>query len=234
MKRPLLFCLMIAIVCFALPAFATAYPFPVDPAPSSQAELTREAALTLAQNEMMQREAMPEIHLENYHIKANCVWLDQGQKAWVVMLDELGYGTDALVTLSAADGHVMHYHATNTEITMYLIEQWTAQKGKMTAWSVKDKALFNWLFGNDEYYTVPNENCIPQEEAEEIAMAAVRQWVASPSASSSFLYLKDPDMAVEGYVWSVTIWESGQETYLVHVHAETGAVVATYPLHGNN
>ncbi len=233
MKRNLLFCLMIVIVCFALPAFATAYRFPVDPAPVSEAELTKEAALTLALNEMKQREEMPEIHLENYHIKANCVWLDHGEKAWVVMLDELGYGTDALVTLSAADGHVIHYHATNTEITMYLIEQWTAEKGKMKAWSVKDNALFNWLFGNDEQYTVPDENCIAQETAEEIAMAVVSQQVVSPSASSSFLYMKDPDKSYECYVWSVTIWENGHEAYLVHVHAETGTVVEIYQLYGN-
>ena len=233
MKRNLLVCLMITIVCFAFPAFATAYRFPVDPAPVSEGELTMEAALTLAQNEMMQREEMPEIHLENYNIKANCVWLDNGEKAWVVMLDELGYGTDALVTFSAAGGHVIHYHATNSEITMYLVEQWTAEKGKMKTWSVKDTALFNWLFGNDEQYVVPDESYIAQEDAEEIAMAAVSQLVASPTASSTFLYMTYPDKQYECYVWSVTIWENGQEAYLVHVNAETGAVVETYQLYGN-
>lgn len=69
MKRNILVCLMIIIVSFALPAFATAYRFPVDPAPVSEGELTMEAALTLAQNEMMQREEMAEIQLENF----NCV-----------------------------------------------------------------------------------------------------------------------------------------------------------------
>ncbi len=234
MKRKLLFYLMLAIVCFALPAFAAEYPFPADPAPVSEGELTMEAALTLAQNEMMQREQMPELCVENYKIKANCIWLDNGDKAWVVMLDELGYGTDALVTLSAAEGHVIHYHATDTEITMYLIEQWTAQKGRMQTWSVKDKALFNWLFGNDEQYTVPDENCIPQQEAERIAIAAAGQQVASPTASSAFLCLKDPDKQYECYVWSVTVWENGQEVCLLHIHAETGAVVEMVWLHGNS
>ena len=233
MKQSLIFCLLIAIVCFAVPAFATTYRFPVNPAPVSEGELTMEAALSLAQNEMMQREGMPEIQLENYKIKAHCVWLDNGEKAWVVMLDELGYGTDALVTLSATGGHVIHYHATNTEITMYLIEQWTAVKGKMNTWSVKDKALFNWLFGNDEQYVVPDESYIAQEDAEEIAMAAVSQLFASPTASSTFLYMTYPDKQLECYVWSVTIWENGQEVYLVHVNAETGAVVETYQLYGN-
>lgn len=233
MKRKRLFCLMIAIMCFVFPAFADSYRFPVAPAPVSEAELTMEAALALAQKEMMQREGMPEINLENYNAKVNCVWLDNGEKAWVVMLDELGYGTDALLTLSAAGGDVLHYHATNTEITMYLIEQWTAQKGKMKTWSVEDKALFNWLFGNDEQYTVPDERYIAQEDAEGIAMAAVSQLVASPTASSTFVYMTYPDKQLEYYVWSVTVWENGQEVYLVHVNAETGAVVETYQLHGN-
>lgn len=64
-------------------------------------------AIAHAREEMIQREGMTILDLNNYLVKASFVRLENDENAWVVMLDEKGYGTDTLVTISADGQRVL-------------------------------------------------------------------------------------------------------------------------------
>lgn len=103
----------------------------------------------------------------------------------------------------------------------------------METWSVEDKALFNWMFGNQDQILLPDDNCISREKAGEIAIAQIGQSLSLSDCSFSFGRLSSADAQSEQFVWMVTIVVNGQEAYLVHVDAVDGAVIEQYELHGN-
>ena len=221
------------LIMFACAAFADVYLTPVAPATLTPRGISMAEAIAHAREEMIQREGMTILDLNNYLVKASFVRLENDENAWVVMLDEKGYGTDTLVTISADGQRVLDYQSTNTEITALLVQLWKAKKGEMKTWSVEDKALFNWMFGNQDQMLLPDDNCISREKAGEIAIAQIGQSLSLSDCSFSFGRLSSADAQSEQFVWMVTIVVNGQEAYLVHVDAVDGAVIEQYELHGN-
>ena len=225
--------LLTTLVLYVYSAFAYAVPLPAAPATLAQRDICMAEAIAHAREEMIQREGMTILDLNNYLVKASFVRLENDENAWVVMLDEKGYGTDTLVTISADGQRVLDYQSTNTEITALLVQLWKVKKGEMKTWSVEDKALFNWMFGNQDQILLPDDNCISREKAGEIAIAQIGQSLSLSDCSFSFGRLSSADAQSEQFVWMVTIIVNGQEAYLVHVDAVDGAVIEQYELHGN-
>ncbi len=233
MKRMVAAALMAVSLVLWGGSFAETYVFPVEPATPSETDIAMADAIAAAKSEMAQRQGVPLDGFQNFNVKANCVKLENNEKAWVVLLDELAYGTDALVTLSAVDASIIDYQASDTEITMFLIDQWTRKKGAMKTWTMEDKALFDWLFGSSDQYVVPSEAHISKEMARDIALSAIDQALSSPTFSYAYHLLSYTDGRPDHYVWMVTIYVDGHEKYLVHVSAVDGAVVEVMRLDGN-
>ena len=221
------------LIMFACAAFADVYLTPVAPATLTPRGISMAEAIARARGEMMQREEMANLDLNSYKVKASFVLLETDETAWVVMLDEKGYGTDTLVTISADGQRVLDYQSTNTEITALLVQLWKAKKGEMETWSVEDKALFNWMFGNQDQILLPDDNCISREKAGEIAIAATFQPLSLADCTYSFGWLSYINDQPDRLVWMVTIIANGREVYLVYVDAIDGTVIEKYDLHGN-
>ncbi len=233
MKRMYMAVLWLALLALAGGALAGERLFPVAPAEAAQTDVSMTDAIQFAKAEMAKQQGMPGEEFQNYRIKAGCVLLENGGKAWIVTLDEKGYGWDALVTLAAEDGAVIDYQATDSEITSLLVKQWTERKGPMLAWTQEDQALFNWLFGDRDAYLMPDETHIRQEEAGAIALASITEPLASPELHYRFDHLSYTDGRPEQVVWRVTVVVQGREKYLVYVSATDGTVVESYALDGN-
>ena len=233
-KRTVALCLAAALLTLAGGALSEACIFPVEPAEITQADITMEAAISAAQAAMVSRHADTSFYdFQNYNIKAGCVLLETGQKAWVVMLDEQSYRLDAVVTVSATDGAILAYQETDAEtreILDVILAQWEAEKGDMDAWSLQDSALFDWLYGFTDRYIYPGEEHISQEAARDIALSAIPEPVAAPECSYSFNLFTYTDGTPEQYVWLVTISENGQARYVVHVSAVDGAVLDVFAM----
>lgn len=212
-------------------ALAESDVLPVEPAQPAENDISMESAIDAAKGELTRRRNLSDF--EKYRIKASCVKLENGEKAWVVMLDELRCGTDALITLSAVDGKLIDYQETDMEIISLLVETWTAKKGRMSTWKLEDKALFNWLFGMDDAYVVPGEGHISQERAGEIALAAIPEKASLEECAYAFRLFSYTDGRPKQYVWLITITKNGEEKYLVHVSAENGDVLEVFALDGN-
>lgn len=221
------------LVLFASTSFAHAYLLPTEPATLMQTDISMAEAIALARGEMMQCEGMSNLDLNSYIVKASFVHLETDENAWVVMLDEKGYGTDTLVTISADGQRVLDYQSTNTEITALLVQLWKAKKGEMKTWPIEDKALFNWMFGEQDQLLLPDENCISREKAGETAIAATSQPLPLAECTYSFGRLSYTDDQPDRLVWMVTIIANGQDVYLVHVDAINGTVIEKYDLHDN-
>lgn len=204
------------------------YVFPAAPAELTEADISMEDAIAAAKNEMTIRQGVPPDGFGNYRIKASFVTLENGEKAWVVMLDELSMGLDALVTISQSGASIIDYRESDTEITSLLIDLWTGEKGAMKTWALEDKALFNFMFGNDDRYVFPGESHISRDAARDIALSAVPGPVSSPEITYAFKLLSYTDGRPERYVWIIAIHENGREKYVVHVSATDGAVLDIY------
>ncbi len=222
-----------ALLVLSSGSLAETYVFPIEPASLTETDISMADAISIAKKEMVLRQSIPSNDFQNYKIKANCVQLENTEKAWVVMLDELSCGTDALVTISLADATIIDYQAGHAEITSFLIDQWTKKKGAMRTWSLEDKALFNWLFGSSDQYLIPNEDHISKDTAIDIALSAIPLSITLPEFSTTFNLLSYTDGRPEQYVWMVTILENGQEKFLAHISAIDGTVVEVFSLEKN-
>lgn len=231
---------MIAVVSMAVllvllgGSCAETYVFPVEPAALTETDISMADAISVAKNEMTQQQGIALDDFRNYKIKANLVELVNGEKAWVVMLDEMSCGSDALVTISSDDATIIDYQASETEITMFLLDQWIKKKGAMRTWSLEDKALFNWLFGSSDQYVVPREEQISKEKARDIALSAIPEALSSPEFSYTYSLLSYTDGRPDLYVWMITVLIDGQPKYLVHIAAVDGTVVEVYNLGENS
>ncbi|MEG1014324.1 MAG: PepSY domain-containing protein [Clostridia bacterium] len=233
LKRAIAGGLLTALLVLSNGSLAETYVFPVGPASPTETDISMTDAISIAKKELVLRQSIPSNDFQNYKIKANCVQLENSEKAWVVMLDEQSCGSDALVTISSADATIIDYQAGHAEITTFLIDQWTKKKGAKRTWSLEDKALYNWLFGSSDQYLIPNEDHISKDTAIDIALSAIPPSLISPEVSTTFNLLSYTDGRPEQYVWMVTILENGQEKFLVHVSALDGAVVEVFELGKN-
>lgn len=107
---------------------AEPYVFPIEPSAITLKDISMIDAVAIAKDEIQQQQGSAFKDFENYNIKASCVKLESNQKAWVIMFDELFCGLDALVTIDATDGSIIDYQTSDTEITAFLIKQWTNKK----------------------------------------------------------------------------------------------------------
>lgn len=225
--------LLTILILFSSLSFAYAYPLPIEPAVLTPRDISMAEAITLAREQMMQYEGMSHLDLSNYFVKASFVRLDTDENAWVIMLDEKEYGTDTLFTFSADGKRMLDYQSTNTEITALLVQLWKSQRGEMKTWSVEEKALFNWMFGDETSLLLPDENCINREKAGEIAIREIGHPFSLNDCCYSFGRLSYTDPPHDRFIWMVTIVVNGQETYLVYVDAISGKVIEKYHLDGN-
>ena len=233
-KRMIAVASITALLFLSSGSFAEAYFFPIEPATLTETDISMVDAISVAKNEMTRRLDISLDDFRDYKITANCVKLENGEKAWVVMLDEMACGTDALVTISSDDATIIGYQASDREITMFLLDQWTKEKGVMRTWSVEDKSLFNWLFGSSDQYVVPSEEQISKEKARDIALSSIPESLSSPEFLYSFSLLSYTDRRPDQYVWMVTVLVDAQPQYLVHVSAVDGTVVEVFNLNKNS
>ena len=220
--------LVVLLVFLAGGALADTHILPMEPADLSASGITQDDAVTIAENELVTREGVAGDDWQSYRIKATGVRLETGEEAWMVLLDHQQYGTDALVTVSADNAAVIDYQATDTEIISAVVNLWTMEKGTMNTWSIEEQALFELLFGTSNEYVVPGDDYISQEEAGNIALSAVPQTSATREPSYAFKKFSYTDGRPDAYVWLVTVWEYGQEKYVVHVSATDGAVLKVF------
>lgn len=200
--------------------------FPVSPAAWDETCISQEEAVAAAKD-AMEQQGTPYVEMDG-KVKAGFVQLENGENAWVVMLDS-ALKTDAVVTVSPA-GDILYYQSTDEaspEIYTIMLEDWRAAKGGRESWSVEDYALFQWLFGSADAYVAPEESDISQEKAIEIALEAVPEELSDPSCTVLFsTYYKDASLRV----WHITVCEHGEEVYIVYVAAEDGKVIEAFPV----
>lgn len=228
-KRKLRFVFMAITMLWMALGYAEAetHLFPIEPAPITAQMISADEAVVLAKDAMMTRQHLTVDDLYDSTVKAGFVVLENGENAWMVMIDS-PWGTDALVTLSASGKEIIDYQATDQqrrEIITILLQQWRAQKGDIRTWSIEDKALFDWLFGEATAYIVPGEGDISKEEAAEIAVEAVPDSISTPRFSFSFKLFTYPGEKQAQRIWLVTIYEGEKERYVVHVSSADGTVV---------
>lgn len=175
----------------------------------------------------MEQRGTPYVEEEG-NVKAGFVELESGERAWVVMLDS-AYHADALLTVSPA-GEVTGYQGTSQEkleIYTIVLEAWRAEKGAQQLWSIEEKALFRWLYGSDNAYVALTENDIPQEQAVEIALAALPEELSELTYSVTFdNYYKDASVRV----WRFNVFGQGTEAYVIYVDAGDGEVLEIFPV----
>lgn len=213
-------------------AFAETF-WPATPAEVSESDISMDDAIYIAKKEMTQRLGTSPESIGTYKIKACCVWLMNRQKAWVVMLDELSSGADALVIIASADAAILSYESSNMEMSSDLVRPWTKKKGATRTWTIEEKAFFNWLFGATDQYIAPTSDHISKEAATRAALATISQPLSVSDLLYAFRLLSYTDGRPDQYVWEITIYERGQEAYFVQVSAEDGTVIEAYPLDYN-
>ena len=228
--------LIAMMITLTVAAFAETYAFPVEPATPTAMNISMSDAIAAAKNEMVQRQNLSMADIQNHRIKANFVKLENNEYAWMVIIEsnEMNNRISALATVSSTAPEIIDYQASDptTELTMILIDQWTKRKGPMRTWPVKDKALFDLLFGWQDAYLVPDASHISEEEAKNIALSALPQSFSSPEFSAAFRLLSYTDGRMDEYVWCVTVIEQGKERYLVNISAVDGSVVEIIELSG--
>lgn len=234
LKHTLAVALITVLVFLTSGSLADTHIFPVEPMTPTEGSISKEDAVIIAENEMVTRENLTLEDFESYRINASDVKLETGEEAWIVMLDEQFCGTDALVTISATNAAILDYQSTNMEIISAVVDQWIEKKGAMSTWSVEDKALFDWLFGASNEYVAPTEAYISKEAAGSIALSAIEQSASSVELSYTFKRLSYTDGSADQYVWLVTVFENGKETYVVHISAIDGSVLDVFRVSNNS
>lgn len=233
LKHTLAAALITVLVFLLSGSLADSHLFPAEPAVLPEGSLSKEDAIIIAENEMLTREGLSLQNFQGYKIVATAVKLETGADAWVVMLDEQFCGTDALVTISATNAAILDYQSTNWEIISAVFNQWFEKKGAMITWSVEDKALFDWVYGASDEYVTPSEDHISQEEAGSIALSAMEQTATADDLFYAFKHLSYTDGRPDQYVWVVSAFQNGKETYIVYVSAINGDVLEVYKLSHN-
>ncbi len=228
LKHTVAVALIIVLTVLVSGSLADTDTFPVKPAVLAEGSLSKEDAVAIAKNEIITRESLVLTDFQNYNIVATAVTLESGENAWVVMLDELFCGTDALVTMSASDATILDYQSTNGEIIAVFSIQWFEKKGGMTAWSVEDKALYDWMSGRSDEYELPGEDHISKEEAGSIALSVMKQTATADELSYAFKHFSYTDGRPDQYVWVVIAVKNGKETYIVYVSAINGDVLEVF------
>lgn len=207
---------------------ANEWSLPVAPAESTDGCLSQNDAVLIAKQKMASYYQRPISDFDFHQVKARLVKLENGENAWIVMVDHNNETLDvgAEVTISPEGGSILRF-LTNEEkeLTLVLLEQWQEQKGPLRAWTVEDKALFNWLYGSSQTCASPSHYPVSQEKATEIALSALPEPLESPVFYCSFQVLPGTDGTPDQYAWLITISQSGKEKYAVYVSATSGEVL---------
>lgn len=205
--------------------------WPVAPSTPGEACISGDEAILIAKQEMASRYRRPVSDFDRHKEKARFVRLQNGEEAWIVMIDHSNEVGDvgAAMTLSPGGETVLNYVSSDgKELTDVLHDQWTSRKGDRRFWSIEDKALFDWLYGSSETYVVPAKEHIRKEKAARIALSAISEKLDSPHFSYLFKLLSSTDGKSEQYVWLVTIHVGGEARYVVYVSAVDGTVMELF------
>lgn len=231
LKRMIAVALMVMLLVLSSGSFAETYVFPVEPATPTEIDISMSDAISIAKKEVIQRQGLTLDTIQNYKVKTSFVSLENGEKAWVIMLlsDAMFYGINSSFMISSVDGSIIDYRATDMGLTHDLQELWKKRKGAMGAWSLEDKALFDMLYGSGRN-VIPGDEFISQEEAKTIALSILPQSAGSYEFQYSFLHYAGE--AYE-YVWVVTILVEDKETYQVNLSGIDGTVIDVFDLAKN-
>ena len=133
---------------------------PAIPSEPTNEGLSQDEAVGIVKQKMADAYQRPLSDFDCHKVKANFVALENGEDAWVVMVDHNNenYDVGAAAIIDPQD---------------VLLEQWKKQKGDLRTWTAEEQALFDWLYGTAETYVYPSENQIDKEQAAEIALEAV-------------------------------------------------------------
>ena len=190
--------------------------------------LSQDEAVGIVKQKMADAYQRPLSDFDCHKVKANFVALENGEDAWVVMVDHNNenYDVGAAAIIDPQDGTILNYVSNEEkELNLVLLEQWKKQKGDLCTWTAEEQALFDWLYGTAETYVYPSENQIDKEQATEIALDAVPEDFQRPEFFYSFKVFPDTDGKQSQYAWLITICEDGKEKYAVYVSAADGAVI---------
>lgn len=201
---------------------------PAIPSEPTNECLSQDEVVGIVKQKMADAYQRPLSDFDCHKAKANFVALENGEDAWVVMVDHNNekYDVGAAAIIDPQDGTILNYVSNEEkELNLVLLEQWKEQKGDLRTWTAEEQALFDWLYGTAETYAAPSENQIGKEQAAEIALAAIPETLQNPEFYYSFKTLPATDGKQPQYAWLMTICEDGQEKYAVYVSAADGAVI---------
>ncbi len=221
-----------AMLCLPALSLAEGYVFPVALTTPAETDITKEAAIAVAQSEIERRKALTAGEIDTYEIQAAFVTLENGENAWVVAAEnvENNYLRGTALILSAAEGRVIDYQQEdNGGLIIAMMEQWQQRLGDKGAWSLEVQQLFHTLYGAGQN-AIPGPEHISQEEATRIALSALSKPPKKPEFQYSFKHYTQADTAWDEYTWYVTILENGVKKYQVNISAIDGRVIDVFDL----
>ena len=141
---------------------------PAIPSEPTNEGLSQDEAVGIVKQKMADAYQRPLSDFDCHKVKANFVALENGEDAWVVMVDHNNenYDVGAAAIIDPQDGTILNYVSNEEkELNLVLLEQWKEQKGDLRTWTAEEQALFDWLYGTAETYAAPSENQIGKEQA---------------------------------------------------------------------
>lgn len=235
MLRIKLIRLIISIIVIVIPSlsFAESFLLPLKPALDSDIKTSKEEAIEIAK-ELLSQSGIEYDELQ-YKTKAGSVLLSNNQIAWIVMMNDMSdpnnSGYDLYAVIDANDGKIIELSFPQQDIKTWVLQHWIEQKGELGSWSINDRALFNWLFGNDSSFFDQSETSISCIQAEKIAktwMQKVHADVYYNKTNASYLWMGQD--AVPQFVWTITFFADDNELFLVYVSTTTEIVTDCYDL----
>lgn len=173
---------------------------------------------------------------EKHKIKTCAVIFEDGTEAWIIVLDEkpddiYDSGKDVYAVISARNGALLYIDYPRGEIATEYQKKWVQYKDSFNTWSIADRAMFNWIFGNDSALFIPADAKISESDAIQIAQEAYRKISDRKADSLSVNYFQYAlDMETPLYSWVISFIVDGQNQYVFHISTETGEVLESYDL----
>jgi hypothetical protein len=231
MKKKILLAFTALLLILPGLSLGEAYVYPVEMATPTEADISKDDAISIAKNETTERQGLAPGALDGYPNATNFVTLENGENAWVVSIfftDEFPRMMSVLV-ISPADGAVIEYQASDTGLDYEILQRWEERKGEYLSWSLEDQALFDMLYRENNTAAIPGEGMLSQEEAAAIALNAVPQSFSKPTFLFEFwknAYSDGTEQDV--YTWVVVILEGGEKKYQVNLSAVDGTIVLVH------
>lgn len=228
MKR--LVAILMLLFMFTTPAYAV--PMVARTLTPSADEIPMEQAVDLAMNIACEKRGTTLEDLEGELVRASLAELESGEHAWVVSIFDDAFADPMLVSvmINATNGDALDIFTTTYGYFGQVRDAWEQQKGEYDFWSLEDKALFDRLYREWDYHTIPNDKVVTQQQAIEIAIHAISETIQEPKFSCSFVQVKAQNESTFEYEWMISIWSKGKKVYQVNLSAEEGTVLDVFDL----